>query len=129
MEYGCRDEPFDHTPNGISVRLEILERENAASCESHSRTPPAGYRRRAESLCLYKGLCSPPKHHWQDDRQRCLGAVYNRLPMPASTEEASARTILRLIPADIFRMPAKGAFRDLALVPRRTAPAADCGPP
>jgi Fe-S cluster assembly protein SufD len=43
--------------------------------------------------------------------------VYNRLPIPASPEEAWRRTDLRLLPADTFRMPEKGAFRDLTQVP------------
>jgi len=51
-----------------------------------------------------------------DYRQRAW-EVYNRLPMPASPEEAWRRTDLRPLPADVFKLPAKGAFRDLAAVP------------
>ena len=51
-----------------------------------------------------------------DYRQRAW-EVYNRLPMPASPEEAWRRTDLRPLPADVFHLPAKGAFRDLAPVP------------
>ena len=43
--------------------------------------------------------------------------VYSRLAMPSLTEEAWRRTDLRLLPAGTFRLPAAGAFRDLAPVP------------
>jgi len=43
--------------------------------------------------------------------------VYSRLAMPSLTEEAWRRTDLHLLPADTFRLPAAGAFRDLAPVP------------
>ncbi len=45
--------------------------------------------------------------------------VYNRLPIPASPDEAWRRTDLRTLPADTFALPAKGAFRDLAPVPEQ----------
>ena len=43
--------------------------------------------------------------------------VYSRLAMPSLTEEAWRRTDLHLLPAAAFRLPAAGAFRDLASVP------------
>jgi Fe-S cluster assembly protein SufD len=52
-----------------------------------------------------------------DYRQRAW-EVYNRLPIPASPDEAWRRTDLRLLPADQFRLPEKGAFQELAAVPR-----------
>jgi len=51
------------------------------------------------------------------DYRRHAWEVYNRLPLPASPEEAWRRTDLRLLPADAFRFPVKGAFRDMAPVP------------
>ena len=57
-----------------------------------------------------------PSDALADYRQRAW-EVYNRLPMPASPEEAWRRTDLRLLPADSFSLPAKGAFRDLPTVP------------
>ena len=50
---------------------------------------------------------------------------YRRMPgrpipgwrCPSVTEEAWRRTDLHLLPADTFRLPAAGAFRDLAPVP------------
>ena len=43
--------------------------------------------------------------------------TYSRLGMPAANEEAWRRTDLRLLPADTFRLPVEGAFRELAPVP------------
>jgi Fe-S cluster assembly protein SufD len=48
------------------------------------------------------------RHAWE---------TYSRLAMPAATEEAWRRTDLRLLPADTFRLPTRGAFRELAAVP------------
>ena len=57
-----------------------------------------------------------PSDPLADYRQRAW-EVYNRLPIPASPEEAWRRTDLRLLPADTFRFPEKGAFKDLSPVP------------
>jgi Fe-S cluster assembly protein SufD len=43
--------------------------------------------------------------------------VFNRLSMPMVTQEAWRRTDLRGMPADIFRPPAEGAYRDYPPVP------------
>ncbi len=43
--------------------------------------------------------------------------TYARLNMPSMTEEAWRRTDLHLLPADSFRLPTTGAFRELAPVP------------
>jgi Fe-S cluster assembly protein SufD len=43
--------------------------------------------------------------------------TYARLAMPSVTEEAWRRTDLHLLPAETFRLPASGAFQELAPVP------------
>ena len=43
--------------------------------------------------------------------------TYSHLAMPNVKEEAWRRTDLRLLPADTFRLPVVGAFKDLAPVP------------
>ena len=43
--------------------------------------------------------------------------TYSRLAMPSVTEEAWRRTDLRLLPADTFQLPERGAYHQLAPVP------------
>ncbi len=43
--------------------------------------------------------------------------TYSRLAMPSVTEESWRRTDLHMLPADTFRLPANGAFSNLAAVP------------
>ena len=57
-----------------------------------------------------------PQDSLADYRQRAW-EVYNRLPLPASPDEAWRRTDLRPLPADIFRLPEKGEFRNLPAAP------------
>ena len=49
-------------------------------------------------------------------RQRAWQA-YSRTNMPTTSEEAWRRTDLRFLPAEVFRLPAEGAFQDLPAVP------------
>jgi Fe-S cluster assembly protein SufD len=49
-------------------------------------------------------------------RQRAWQA-YQRVGMPVTTDEAWRRTDLRSLPAEVFRLPAVGAFEDLPAVP------------
>jgi Fe-S cluster assembly protein SufD len=58
-----------------------------------------------------------PAYGALDEYRRRAWEVYNRLPLPTTAEEAWRRTDLRQLPADTFRLPANGAFRDLAPVP------------
>ena len=51
------------------------------------------------------------------DYRRRAWETYARLTLPTVTEEAWRRTDLRGLPADTFRLPADGAFRDLPPVP------------
>jgi Fe-S cluster assembly protein SufD len=51
------------------------------------------------------------------DYRRRAWETYARLTLPTMTEEAWRRTDLRGLPADSFRLPADGAFRDLPPVP------------
>jgi Fe-S cluster assembly protein SufD len=43
--------------------------------------------------------------------------AFQRLPMPATSDEAWRRTDLRRLPADRFRLPQDGAYQDLPAVP------------
>ncbi|MFH1524506.1 MAG: Fe-S cluster assembly protein SufD [Chloroflexota bacterium] len=52
-----------------------------------------------------------------DEYRRHAWEVFSHLPMPTTAEEAWRRTDLRALPADSFRLPARGAFRDLTPVP------------
>ena len=52
-----------------------------------------------------------------DEYRRRAWETFNRLPLPTTAGEAWRRTDLRILPADSFRLPASGAFRDLAPVP------------
>jgi Fe-S cluster assembly protein SufD len=58
-----------------------------------------------------------PAYGALDEYRRRAWEVYNRLPLPTTAEEAWRRTDLRALPVDTFRLPANGAFRDLAPVP------------
>ena len=49
-------------------------------------------------------------------RQRAWLA-YSRTNMPTTSEEAWRRTDLRSFPAEVFQLPAEGAFKDLPVVP------------
>jgi Fe-S cluster assembly protein SufD len=53
----------------------------------------------------------------QTDYRRHAWEIFERLSIPTTIEEAWRRTDLRTLPADTFRLPANGAFRDLTLVP------------
>ena len=52
-----------------------------------------------------------------DDYRRSAWETYGRLALPTMNEEAWRRTDLRSLPADSFRLPVEGAFRDLEPVP------------
>ncbi len=43
--------------------------------------------------------------------------AFKRLPIPATSEEPWRRTDLRNLPADLFSLPAQGAYKDLPPVP------------
>ena len=58
-----------------------------------------------------------PAYGALDEQRRRAWEVFSRLSLPTTAEEAWRRTDLRTLPADAFRLPASGAFRDLAPVP------------
>ena len=58
-----------------------------------------------------------PAYGALDEYRRRAWETFRRLPLPTTAEEAWRRTDLRTLPADTFRLPAPGAFRDLAPVP------------
>ncbi len=78
---------------------------------SRTRQPEAAQKKFAFTQDMLKTdgpLSEYRKHAWE---------TYTRLGMPAVNEEAWRRTDLHLLPADTFRLPVPGAFRDLAPVP------------
>ncbi len=78
---------------------------------TRTRQPEAAERKfafSADMLATEGALKTYRKQAWD---------TYTRLSMPRVSEEAWRRTDLRLMPAESFRLPAQGAFRELAPVP------------
>jgi Fe-S cluster assembly protein SufD len=91
-------------------KIVISRTRGAASASSAGAGEPAAgnFAFRADMLPVEGALSAYHRHAWE---------VYDRLAMPAVSEEAWRRTDLRLLPAASFRLPVLDAFRDLAPVP------------